>query len=153
MDNPYEKGHQVRLIGGKYKGMTAWANPHKEPTKFCIHVIILLDDSTEYKTFLNRKSVGKPLSPPESYEDAALQQHPKVMKLMEDLAKQLAMCGIRAESQNIHNIFEKKIVKYAKIQNDDNENVLWKKVDWDEDDEYEDVYEDDEYEDVEDNEL
>lgn len=89
-----------------------------------------MDDSTERETHVNKTSVGEPLSPPKSYEEAAFQQHPKLVTLMEDLAKQLAMCSIQAGNVGIHNIFENMIEKYAKKQVADNENALWKKVDW-----------------------
>jgi hypothetical protein len=131
MDDPSEKGQELRLIHGTYKGKTAWVNPHKPPTKHYISVIIL-DDHTggEFKTRVRRTSVGKPLSRPTSFEEAALQQHPMINTMMENLAKQLAMCNIQAGNQNIHAIFDHMIEKSNKMQADDQENALWKSVDY-----------------------
>jgi hypothetical protein len=128
-DDQSEKGPELRLTRGSYKGKTAWVDPYKKPTKEYIYVIILEDDLvTEFTTRVKRTSVGKPLSPPESYEEAALQQHPKILNKMDDLAKELAMCSIQAGNHNIHNIFEAMIVAHVKKQDDDNENAKYKKV-------------------------
>lgn len=128
MDDPSEKGQQLRLVRGKYKGKTAWENPRKKATKEIIYVKIRMDAFTEIETFVHRTSVGEPLSPPKSYEEAALQQHPKISTTMEDLAKQLAMCNIREGNKNIHHILDNTIAKYMKMQLDDPEKALWKNV-------------------------
>jgi hypothetical protein len=123
MNDPSEKGQELRLIRGSYKGKTAWVNPRKRPTKKRIYVIILMDDSMEKETFVSPSSVDRPLSPPKSYEEALLQQHPKITANMEDLAKQLAMCNIQAGNQNMHVIFDEMIGKYFKNQLDDNASI------------------------------
>jgi hypothetical protein len=128
MNDPNEKGPKLRLVRGKYKGKTAWVNPLIKETERTVWVIIHMDDGSFLETFVRQTSIGLPLSAPKSYEEALLQQHSKILTMMEELAKQLAMCTIQAGNQPIHAIFDDMIGKYAKMQRDDNENALWKVV-------------------------
>jgi hypothetical protein len=82
---PFDKGQELCLVRGSYKGMQAWVDPRKKPTTTRIYVIILKDDLTELATYVHRTSVGEPHSLPKSYEEAALLQHPKIKTKMEDL--------------------------------------------------------------------
>ena len=103
--------------------------------------VILREASGEdFSTRLSKSSVelDSAMKPePTSYEEAALQQHPKIEWKLEALCKDLALLNLRGDKSiiNMTNIFRKILIKKLQEQNDLGEDAMWKHVNYESDDE------------------
>ena len=72
------KGQEIRIVSGNYKGVRAWKNDAKTQPLKMVYVIIELEDGTERTARIRKSSVGGTLPPPNSFEEACLQQKPEI---------------------------------------------------------------------------
>lgn len=89
------KGDEVHFVGGKYLGKKGWMNAAKTQPAKMKYVIVDLGDGNELATRVRKDSVGQPPLPPNSYEEAALQQIPEVELALRKAARLLAKCGVQ----------------------------------------------------------
>ena len=101
------KGEPIRFTGGKYVGKTGWINTAKGENGFTEEKVYVYVDRSKGKkpkpdlaTHVNQEFIApKDLPTPQSYEEAAFQQHPKIEREMNKLTKKLAMLGINSEDE------------------------------------------------------
>ena len=88
------KGNELSIIRGNYKGLKAWVNTAKTQPSKMIYVIIAMPEGDELATKVRKSSIGAPLQPPTSFEEAALQQVPEIEIALRKAATLLAKCGV-----------------------------------------------------------
>ena len=90
-------GAPVRFLGGKFDGKTGWLNTNEEETMCYAPVFVyiaatdeVLIDARAYKKNIKEGFALKPTSRTE----AAIQQYPRIEKLMDKLLTELVKCKI-----------------------------------------------------------
>ena len=79
-------------------------------TKCMFYIIVKFEDGNEQPAHqVWKTSVRFLLQEPVSYEEALIKQHPDIEKLMEKLARDLVICGIEDNSDELKTIFSEKI--------------------------------------------
>ena len=127
-------GNPIRVVGGVYIGKTGWYDTEGNNTAKMVAVIIHKVKNSKgavvnRATRISRKSVTAFARPqPASYAQAALQQHPKIEQLMVKLCRDLAMCEVGHEDDNIHTIFAAHLKKAVAEQHEKGSDALWKQV-------------------------
>jgi hypothetical protein len=94
------KGQVIRFKKGTFAGQTGWINTAKGTQGFTpemVHVIIGMGPSKDTHTLVLQNSIAKQHETPESFAQAAYQEHPWVEKLMRQLAAKIACLDIRRE--------------------------------------------------------
>jgi hypothetical protein len=125
------KGFPIRFCAGKYKGRLGWMDKKNASTK-CMHsVLVIMDELGEdiYVTRVMKESVGDRFHEPESYIQAALQQHEDILGDMDRLAKKLAECRIEGTEEILH-IFKKKVDDAFHRQLVKGNKAKWRSVDF-----------------------
>lgn len=125
------RGERIRFVGGTHKGKTGWIdNAKKSPPKM-IYVIVQEEDGDTTTTRVMRDSIAIAgvTKKPSSYEEACLQQHPDIDKMMDKLVEKLAMCQVEAP-KNIAFIFLEKMKKANLKQLSKGKKALWYQVDF-----------------------
>ena len=87
------KGKEIRFCRGKYSGYTGWENKAKKATKRYVYVIVA-KETQEIQTRVKKNSIRDKWSQAQSFEEAALQQHPDMEQTMIKLAQMFAECDI-----------------------------------------------------------
>ena len=123
-----KKGEPLRFVNGKYNGFEGWVNAEKEKTKKMIYVIIDLGDGVLKTSMVKKSSVATPHESPDSYEEAALQQHPDIDLLMSKLARELARCHIGSDSNKMKKLFAAKLVHAESEQFHLGNRATWRDV-------------------------
>jgi hypothetical protein len=84
------RGEEIRFVGGVYIGYKGWMDKSKDKTALSYHVVVKSfkkkDGSTiDLATTVRKTSVRRPAleTPPASYAEAIMQQHPKVEQLLD----------------------------------------------------------------------
>ena len=124
-----QKGSTICVTRGTYRGKKGWIDIAAGEKPKMIDVI--LDDGTNGEIMVCiRKTSIRLLVEPTSYEEAALQQHPKVKNKMDDVCKMMAELDIQSLERMV-GIFTATLVAKMKEQNDAGDMAEWKAVDFD----------------------
>jgi len=100
-----DKGEQIRITGGTYRGRNGWRWKGKADTLKRTYVIIELEDGVLKGTRLSKTNVGAPWQPPTNYVEAALQQHLQIDETLDKLCMLLAKCNLTGEERDLHRAF------------------------------------------------
>lgn len=125
-------GDEIRFVGGKHEGKAGWIDTSKKPTPKMFYVIVNEDDGTKTATRVMKESVvdaKRALVEPSTFEDACLQQHPEIDRMMDKLAERLAMCSV-VPTDHLGTVFLKKLHKANTKQFNKGKKALWYKVDF-----------------------
>lgn len=88
-------GSEIYFKRGKYEGLRGWHDDEFIDTGSRVYVVVELSDGKFRRTFVKTTSIAtKVKSPPSDYAQAIIQQQPKIEKLLDDLAVQLAMIHV-----------------------------------------------------------
>jgi hypothetical protein len=130
------RGDAIGFIAGCYIGYTGWTDKSKDQTPAMIPVIVhgfkkANGNTVDKATRVRKTSVafGAP-AVPTNFEEATLQQHPKIEDVMVKLCRQLAKCGIYHESNVIRDIFSAKLRDEVARQVALGSNAEWKKAEF-----------------------
>ena len=116
----FNKGDAIRFIRGDYEGLTGWMDKDKKKKKkgvcHCVIVDLGDDESNQLKKAKALPtSFRKVFEAPTCYEEAAIQQHPKLEKKMAELAEMWAQFHVRDEKKIIE-LFGKELAAARKNQ-------------------------------------
>jgi hypothetical protein len=102
MPVPAVKGKACRIHGGKYSGKTGWYDTANKSTKKFVYVIVedYDDEGKEKETRVAKENVAVFVEP-QSYAEAALMQHPDILREIHSLCRKLAQCELDNFSQDI----------------------------------------------------
>ena len=123
-------GEELHFVGGTHKGKTGWIDQSKKHTPKMCYVIVKEDDGTQTATRVMKESVVSVkalLTVPSTLEEACLQQHPDIERMMDKLAEKLAMCSV-TPSDRLAVIFMEKLQKANAKQSKKGNKALWHKV-------------------------
>ena len=123
------KGRSCRLLSQKYRESTAWYDTGRNPTKCKTPVIIELSQGQYKSVLINKENVEEAYEEPDTYEEAALQQHPDLDYKFDNLCKWLAECNIHGEEAIIA-IFKAKLERANLIQTSKGNKAKWRHVDF-----------------------
>lgn len=123
---------------GTHKGKFGWVNKEKGETKKQIYVIVEEADK-EVLTRVNKASiqvVPTTEEEPDSFEEAILQQVPKINELMTNLAVELAKVkgvSYRRSHGKLCELFGEKLLAAELMQSTLGRDATWRFVEYDED--------------------
>ena len=123
-------GDEIHFVGGTHMGNTGWIDSAKKHTSKMCYVIVQEDDGMVTSTRVMQESVVSAkalLKVPASLEEACLQQHPDINRMMDKLAEKLAMCSV-TPTELLANIFMDKVQKANAKQVNKGNKALWHKV-------------------------
>lgn len=103
-----QKGDSIRFKSGSYRGRTGWLDADKGSTERQVYVCVDMGNK-EFWTRVSKESIAPPYEQPSTFEEAALQQHPEIERMMDKLVRDLARCGINGGSAEIAKIFDRKL--------------------------------------------
>ena len=91
-----EKGKAIRLVKGTYVGRNGWINNSRVALKnsSMVCVIVDLEDGKEKATHVQKTSICPVHEEPQSFKEAALQQHKDLELALVKLAEKFARCGV-----------------------------------------------------------
>jgi hypothetical protein len=129
------RGEEIRFVGGVYIGYKGWMDKSKDKTALSYHVVVKSfkkkDGSTiDLATTVRKTSVRRPAleTPPASYAEAIMQQHPKVEQLLDKLCKQLAKCELSISDTSILTVIAAKLQAAMAAQIALGSDAEWKRV-------------------------
>jgi hypothetical protein len=131
------RGAGIRFVGGKYIGKLGWFDTSREATAKSYPVIVNAikkkdGNIGDVATMVRKTSVGLlDEAEPESYVESALQQHPKITRLMDTLCAKLAMCEIDPQNDLLYKIFKEKYVEAVERQTAKGSDALWYQINYD----------------------
>jgi len=109
-------GEEIKIVRGKYlktysKGWVNRAMGNDGFTPYKVYCILLMKDRSTKNVLLDKRTICllSDRSEPNSFEEAVLDQHPKINDQMNKLAALMARCGIYDDTSVIAEIFEAKI--------------------------------------------
>ena len=129
------KGGQVKVIRGSREGKKGWYDVSKRsrPAQ-SDHLILLNRDGTEDICTLCKLSIEAILlhnpPPPASFQEAMLQQHPNIERMMNKLATALAKFEGLENTQELGQLFLVKVREAQIKQAELGCNELWRHVHW-----------------------
>lgn len=127
-----EKGPAIQVTGGTHEGKKGWLNASANATPKQIAVILVDSNGHEFATRISKTNydfVDPNAKPPASYEEAALEQHPKMKKKMDALCRELARLDIQSPD-NMIDIFASTLNRKITEQVEMGEDAMWKGVDY-----------------------
>jgi hypothetical protein len=144
------KGKEIEIFAGKYIGYKAWINTSKKSTMKTCHIIYEDTDGSLKNTFIYKKSFKEKSNYSRtlvvnSFEQACLQQHPKVDFMIDRLCTEIAMFDISSESTAFFmKYFGGKLDQAIEKQHQLGTNALFRRVEynWDNDNNNANVIED-----------
>ena len=95
------KGEEIRFVKGTYAGNQGWLNTSKKSKSGRYDYVIVNLDDKEKPTRVLKSSIRKPFQEPETYEEAAVQQHPEMELAMIRLAEMFAECGVQQAGETV----------------------------------------------------
>jgi hypothetical protein len=136
----YEKGKQIKILGGTHKNKTVWLNTAKpERTDKRVYVVVEDDKGTRATwtspRFISHEEIA---GPPKSYAHAILKDQPKTELMWKNLIHSLAKCDLDAEASNEFVEFFKSSLTEA-VKQQASLGSLYKKVDFKKDELAEDM--------------
>ena len=87
------KGKAIRFARGTYEGLEGWLDKANKTSKESGQVWVIVNDTQyeeEVHTRVLKTSIRKPRSKPSTWAEAAIQQHPRLNKKINELAYLLA---------------------------------------------------------------
>ena len=130
------KGRRIRFITGPYAGYKGWLDTEEGETAETYRVVVdgykgkrKNEKPKEKRTWVKKTSVRmeKAIN---TYEEAALDQHPDIDILMEKLVKELAKFDLDRENTGFVSIFEKKLGEAIVTQDSLGHKARWRRVDF-----------------------
>jgi 4-diphosphocytidyl-2C-methyl-D-erythritol kinase len=125
-------GEEIHFVAGKHKGKKGWIDTSKTHTPKMYYVVVSNEDKgTKTATRVMKESVVDAKSviiPSTVLEEACLQQHPDINRMMDNLAEKLAMCSV-GPTERLGMIFLEKVQKANTKQLSKGKKALWYKVD------------------------
>ena len=102
-----DQGEPVQFIGSKYIGKKGWLDTSKGCSNSRQYVIVDIGDGKLPRTHVQKKNVVKisEVLPPDSYEQAVLQQQPNIKIMMDKLAQELVRCHITIDEHHDEIVF------------------------------------------------
>ena len=134
-----KKGARIKLTGGSNHGCKAWLDNARSPTD-CYTPIIVEKGKGDKKKEVQTKVLHEnyemyaAVPQPRNYEEAMLDQHPDIDKLMTKLARKIAQCE-RSQGEGdggnvLGLIFLARVKKVKVRQEKKGRKALWRRVVW-----------------------